>query len=127
MKIKLDFVTNSSSTSFCAWGTCIEIKDIPDKLRKDLYNKHLARENDNITYEQFINSLDVLEELQYIFRDSGFYCLVDREDWILYFGRDPEDMKDNMTLGEFKKPIVDKLKELGLDTYVYFICEEINY
>lgn len=58
MKIKEGFVTNSSSVSFT--GYAIEIKTIPEKMWKKIYeemklsNHYRADRYKNMSYEQFI-------------------------------------------------------------------------
>lgn len=50
MRVKYDYVTNSSSTSFCAWGIeryIVDVDDndtfLPEKLMKRSYNYYLER------------------------------------------------------------------------------------
>ena len=83
MKIRNGFVSNSSSSSFCIYGTCLTEKDL------DISLDEAERKADE-------------EGLYYVW---GF-------NETLYLGRDPSSIGDNETGLDFKKDVENRLKNL---------------
>lgn len=135
MKIKMDFVTNSSSTSFCGWGIIVEgFYDLPEKIRKKIYGDYVdcttkKYPGDKIlSYEEFEehpnkNGWDshLQDLLKGTHMDVGIDC---RYDYIMYIGISPdnEDVQD-MTINQIKKLSEKELREIGLEDGVSFIEE----
>lgn len=88
MKLKLDYVTNSSSTSFCVWGVVLSYEE--------------AKSFDGDKYEEMWSYLD----------EKGFRY---GETNGMAFGISPRMMKPDQTLNEFKKEVIEILKLLGLN------------
>ena len=46
MKIRLGFVSNSSSSSFCIYGTCLDMDDLRANMKKQFLSQVFPRQND---------------------------------------------------------------------------------
>ncbi len=87
MKIRSGFVSNSSSSSFCILGVSASNKDYK-KVSDIPYNE---RNENTLTYESGIN---------------------DSEE--KYIGFNPERMRDDETLGQFKDRIIAAAEKIGI-------------
>lgn len=113
MKFKVDFVTNSSSSSFVVMGIHFDLTDLPVIIFKKVKSEFVdidpdfSREN-LCKYKDDVASI-ILEgsELKYSSGQGDFYS----GDTELMIGIPYTDMKENETLKEFKERIKSKLKE----------------
>jgi len=110
MKIKLDFVTNSSSQSFVVIGAYINQYKVTDQLKKLITEKF----SDAEVFDDFESNLDTLiqgTKLDYSFGDPNN----DADDVMV--GIHYTDMDDDETLIQFKERVRDDWKEcLGVDS-----------
>ena len=107
MKIKTDFVTNSSSSSFVVMGTSIN----SDIITEEHVKKFSEQLNTNFTldyikdnFSDFLDSLLYKSDLKY--STGGDYYGSEAMIGIHY-----TDMKDDETLGEFKTRVKNQIKE----------------
>lgn len=121
MKIKSNFVTNSSSVSFCVWGTHLDFCDITRDIAEKLYNYVGAKNNFELYLKNKNSQYDDLREfchnndLDFTARGNMF-CIS-----YVIIGKSPEKMKGNQTLDEFKEEIRDIFKIIGIETEPIFV------
>lgn len=96
MKIRMGFVSNSSSSSFCIFGVCLDQDEIIEKLKLDI------NEDDDF------DMIELLEE-----KCPKMEIHSDMED-IFYIGKSWSSIKDDETGKQFKDSIFKQLKKLKL-------------
>jgi hypothetical protein len=106
MKVKCDFVTNSSSTSFVVWGI---YKDWDDEFLKKIW---LNSDKNNMSFEEFIELKQW--ELARIISGVAYnkYKLeagTHEDGNSTMIGRSPFKMNGSQTLDEFKEDICNAL------------------
>lgn len=129
MKIKTDFITNSSSSSFVMIGMYLDPAEIPDQQLLALFKKHVSAEKE-YTIDYIKNELDkylpdyiseFIEdvELEYEFGDERWDGSSN-----VAIGMKYSQMQENETLGEFKNKIKNQIDEtFGIDSAPGHILE----
>ena len=98
MKIRNGFVSNSSYSSFCIYGTRLEVSLTDEEEKKDTEGDALDTKMENLR-----NTIDKHKILEY------------HEDWdnnCFYVGRSWSSIKDSETGRQFKTSVESALKEL---------------
>ena len=107
MKIRHDFVSNSSSSSFVLWGISYDTYELAEKLHATgLVQDESGNEERSATayINAFLDGKKIPYD-EYVFGHDDNY---------IAFGLSPAEMKDNETLKEFKARVIDRLKSYGL-------------
>lgn len=136
MKRKLDFVTNSSSTSFCGWGLGLEIylSDMPESMTKFVYDKYIDyhkkyEKGIPVDYKTFMGDPgyyhDEYEyELAEFFKKNDLSCVSIGYDSFMYIGFEFKSVPEDMTIKEIKDETKERLEKLGFDTGDFKLIDE---
>ena len=106
MKIRNGFVSNSSTSSFCLFGACIENEKARDVLRQ------IDPECDEF------DCAEVIAEALKLDYSSG-----PPESYYIYLGRDPASLTDSETGAQFKQSVKDALSKYFPDAELSWHCE----
>ena len=121
MRIKNDFVTNSSTSSFIVWGISTDFHELEKnkKIADAIYDKYLNNATGEIeTREEFFDNIDKYDFLDVIQDLVGKYNLeatMPPYDDVVYIGICPFSIGDNETGLEFKMRVKNALEELGFN------------
>lgn len=116
MKIRNGFVSNSSSSSFCIYGTTLDYDEtitlLKNRFRSNLLLKFTEELNDE-TFDSDLNNLIDEAGLAEIVDNINLplYYTYHFSEMMLYLGKELSSMDDDETFGQFKEKIKQELKE----------------
>ena len=109
MKIRIDYVSNSSSSSFMVVG---HVFDNEELMKIAEYNKLVSEYHDTPEDYSEWSSWEIIEALEERFPDLDFRHGIENFYDEVCIGMEYDRMKDSETKKDFEKRIADKLKEL---------------
>ena len=126
MKVKADFVTNSSTTSFVAWGISVEFSELRENsvLLQLMYLKYTdymkQKGKDALSMDDWMQEIDSDMEFyswfEYLLSVTGSKLESCRmpDDYSMGVGISPFNMNDNETFADFKNRVSLELHGFGL-------------
>ena len=139
MKKKLDFITNSSSASFIAWGITMDVETLKKKFGKKLFEIYKKKQSEEkhdkalkqgafmvvpsnedkeklaVEYDEFLEDGDFVYTCESIFEDVDLDVRSMPYEEDVMIGESPFSIGPDQTLNEFKQVICDKFKKCGID------------
>lgn len=112
MKIRSDYVSNSSSSSFMVVGKVFTWDDLVAMAKKHKVKSpyHEGEEEPNYDYW---DSYELVEALEALFPDLRFNCGIEEFYDEYCVGMNYDDMKPSETRKDFEKRIKEELKKLS--------------
>lgn len=135
MKIRSDFVSNSSSSSFCVHGAHIDSDEIMDLLNaigvafpeSEQISELVAECKDEYEDGSIFKHDNLGNLLNQIFEKTQITYILDWEYQSIWLGRSYETLKDDETGAQFKAVAESEIRKYLPFTTIHFINEEIHH
>lgn len=120
MKVRAGFVSNSSSSSFCIYGTSMDFSEVIEKIKES----NLIPEDE---LEQLLEDDEWYEIGEVLSEKMDLEVLPDYEQEYLWIGRSWSNLNDDETGRQFKESVKTKLEvvfgpDIDCDTHEGEIC-----
>ena len=122
MKIRLGFVANSSSSSFCVFGAAIDDSVMIEAMVKAGCLTQQEADDENVYVSELLEN----EKVEKLFTELGLTFTCDYDNNVTYIGREFTSIGDDETGKEFKTSIKKSLKKVFGDVEVETHEGEIN-
>ena len=124
MKVKIDYVTNSSSVSFCMYG--LSMSKIPESVIQKTYDAMKDKLAPDCTYEKFKRGVDLYMVADIARKTMSVDLEVHSNPWddTNYIGIEYSDMNDDETKKQFEKRLDKVFEQLGFDSSECGIVED---
>ena len=112
MKIRTDYVSNSSSSSFVLLGKTMSFNKFVESVKAAGFKSQCSEDD-----EYYVDFWEIKDWI--VDKTKGFIDAEasgedgDYEDVVV--GVDPSKMNDNVTLKDFKNEVIGKLETIGID------------